>query len=158
MNQEYFSVALSPDLNLAIPLDSMGRVIQVEINDICTIPGVADFWYGAIAFKGSLLWVLDSDRYFNLGNQKQRHQKKITAVIVKEQQGESSARVALTTPKLEGIIALEPVSAKQLDREPESTLNMCCSGSIEDKARHTFILNPSKLLQQLHQTSDLVSA
>ncbi len=55
MNQEYFSVALSSDISLAVPLDSMGAVIQIEAKNICLIPGVADFWHGSNQLQGYII-------------------------------------------------------------------------------------------------------
>lgn len=63
MNQEYFTVALSTSVDLGLSLVDMGTVAQFEVKNICTVPGVANFWYGVVNFKGSLLWILDSDRF-----------------------------------------------------------------------------------------------
>ena len=158
MNQEYFGVALSPEVNLAIPLTSMGDVIQVEINNICPIPGVADLWHGAINFRGSLLWVLDSDRYFELNNEQNYRQEKYTAIIIKPNQADSSQKIALIVAKLQGIIALSPEHLEQLTKDSTSSLERCCSAVAEYETKRTFILNPTNLLKQLHQQSALVSA
>ena len=104
MSQEYFSVVLSSDINLAIPLDSIRTIAQVETKNICAIPGVANYWYGVVNFKGSLLWILDCDRYFDLNSQQNAHSKKLTVIIIKCDQ--DSRQVALVTPKLTGIITL----------------------------------------------------
>ena len=157
MNQEYFTVALSADTNLAVPLDNMGAVIQIEAKNICMIPGVAEFWYGAISFKGSLLWVLDSDRYFNLDRELDRYQKKLTAVIIKQNQGENLRKIALITAKLQGIFSIESEQLGQLPSDNiESSLQQCCSAISEYKTKRTFILDPVSLLEQLHQQSGLV--
>ncbi len=111
----------------------------------------------AINFKGTLLWVLDSDRYFDL-NSENIHQKKLTAVIIRQYKGESSAKIALITPKLEGIISLNSEQLEQLPNTSESPLQKCCSATTEDETKRTFILNPLSLLEQLHQQSVLVSA
>ena len=152
MNQEYFSVALSSDINLAIPLDNMGTAIQVETKNICVIPGVAEFWYGAVNFKGSLLWVLDSNRYFNLNHKQDRYQKKLTAVIIKKNQADDSQKLALIALKLQGIVALESEQLELLSsNNSESSLQKCCSAIAERQTKRTFILNPASLLEQLHQ-------
>lgn len=158
MNQEYFSVALSSNINLAVPLENMGTVLQIETKNICVIPGVADFWYGTVNFKGSLLWVLDSDFYFNLDSKKKHNQKKLTAIIIKQNQGESLAKIALVTPKLQGIISVVSKDLAQLPNDSKSPLQKCCSTAIEQETERTFILNPTSLLEQLHQQSAFVPA
>ncbi|MCC0176361.1 CheW domain-containing protein [Waterburya agarophytonicola K14] len=158
MNQEYFSVALSPEESLAIPLPNMGKVVQIETIDICAVPGIADFWYGVVNFKGSLLWVLDSDRYFNLNNKKEPLLKKLTAVIIKQSYSENSRKIALVTPQLSGIISLKSEQLKPLPDNFELALKDCCSAYINLETKRTFILNPINLLQKLHQQSSLASA
>ena len=65
MDREYFSFELSTGIDLALPLTDMKVATQFEVTNICVVPGVADFWYGVTNFKGSLMWVLDSDRFLN---------------------------------------------------------------------------------------------
>ena len=65
MDREYFSVELSTGIDLALSLTDMKVVAQFEAKNICIVPGVADFWYGVTNFKGSLIWVLNSDRFLN---------------------------------------------------------------------------------------------
>jgi len=159
MAQEYFSIALNSEISLAIPLDSIGEIIQLDIQGICTVPGVSAFWYGVINFKGSLLWILDSDRYFNLKSKRDRVQsKKIASVIIKSQQQDSFRQVAITTLKLEGIIAIESQQLEPLPEHTVANLKDCCSNVISAQNKHTFILNSADLLEQLHQQSSLLSA
>lgn len=160
MNQEYFSVALSSKIKLAVPLDSMGAAIQIETKNISAIPGIAEFWYGAINFKGSLLWVLESDRYFKLNSTPESLSKKATAIIIKRHSGENSARIALVTPKLHGIISIsgQQEGIRQLPDNGKSTLQQCCSHVVEQDSEQIFILNPTSLLDQLHQQSVLSPA
>ncbi|MGL4883703.1 MAG: chemotaxis protein CheW [Waterburya sp.] len=153
MQQEYFSVQLSPEINLGIPLSAMGAVVQLESNNICTIPGIADFWYGVVNFKGSLIWVLDSDRYFNFKNDKNILHKKLTAVTIKQQLDSSLRKIALVTQKLVGIVSLESHQLQQFPDHIPSRLRDCCSPASATNTQNTYILNPSNLLQQLHQQS-----
>lgn len=167
MNQEYFIVQLSPTINVGIPLENMGAVVQLEVDDICAVPGVSDFWYGVANFKGSLLWILDSDRYFELDSQSDITKRKMTAVILKHHVDESPRKIALVTQKIMGIVSLELSAINQLQElntsknSISSTLSKCCSPSEvmeNQKNISTYILNPVNLLQQLHQESILISA
>lgn len=153
MQQEYFSVQLSPEINLGIPLSAMGAVVQLENNNICTVPGIADFWYGVVNFKGSLIWVLDSDRYFNLKNDRNLLHKKLTAVTIKQQLDASLKQIALVTQKLVGIVSLESNHLQQFPEHIPPRLRDCSSTVIAIDTQNTYILNPSNLLQQLHQQS-----
>ena len=157
MNREYFSIVLSSELNLAIPLDNMGAVIQIKMTDICTVPGVANFWYGAINFKGSLLWVLDTNCYFELGQNNNHISKKLTAVIVKYHKHNNSKKLALVTPKLNGIIALDSAELKPAITNERYVWSDCCSGIFEGETESTFILNFTDLLKQLQSRSDLLT-
>ncbi len=156
MNQEYFSVQLASKIDLGIPLENMGTVIQLEVNNICPVPGVAAFWYGVVNFKGSLLWVLDSDRYFHLTSKQNKLKKKLTAVILKQDPAKSSKQIALVTQQLIGINSLE-AQHEEISENISSNLKNCCSASVVTETKNTYILNPANLLQQLHQQSSLVS-
>ncbi len=150
MNQEYFSVQLASKIDLGIPLENMGTVIQLEVNNICPVPGVAAFWYGVVNFKGSLLWVLDSDRYFHLNSKQNKLKKKLTAVILKQDPAKSSKQIALVTQQLIGITSLE-AQHEEISENISSNLKNCCSASVVTETKNTYILNPANLLQQLHQ-------
>ena len=150
MSQEYFSVVLSSDINLAIPIDSIRTIAQVENKNIRAIPGVANYWYGVVNFKGSLLWILDCDRYFNLDSRQNAHLKKLTIIVIK---GDRDFRqVALVASKLTGIITVDS-EFKQLTNSASSELANCCDNIIIDENKSTYILNSDRLLKQLHQQS-----
>ena len=89
IHQEYFTVELGSKITLGLPLNEMGIVAQFDIANICTVPGVAEFWYGVVNFKGSLLWILDSDRFFFFFFQRNKLPQKLTALVVKNQQLDS---------------------------------------------------------------------
>ena len=158
MAQEYFSIALTPQLSLAIPLDSISKIIQLDTKSICTVPGVSTFWYGVINFKGSLLWVLDCDLYFNLENNRENQSKTLASVVIKHQQQDSLRQVAVATHKLEGIITIEPQQLESLPQDTFTKLKDCCSNVIARQNKHIFILNSANLLEQLHHKSSLLSA
>ena len=158
MVSEYFSVELSPEINLGIPLSDMGTVLQFETKNICTVPGVADFWYGVVNYKGSLLWVLDSDRFFKLGSKRTFITKIFTALVLKPQIEKSQIQIAILTPKLVGIISPETNDLKELMDNTPSGLRVCCTATVEVETKNTYILYPANLLHQLNQHSTLVSA
>ncbi len=160
MNQEYFTVALSSEINLGLSLVDMATVAQFEAKNICLVPGVANFWYGVVNFKGSLLWVLDSDRFFNLNLNvpRNRQTQKLTTVILKNQQSVNQKRVAIVTQKLQGILSVEPSSLKPLTDDVCPALRECCSAIAQTELQTAYILDSAALLNRLHQQSILVSA
>ena len=151
MDREYFSVELSPGIDLAFSLSDMKVVVQFEVKNICVVPGVADFWYGVTNFKGSLIWVLNSERAFNIANNRQP--KKLTSVILHQQQAQ---KVAIVTRQLKGIISIEQDRFKPIENNT-SILSKCCSAVWETEDLSTYIIEPAALLQELQERSLLVS-
>lgn len=156
MDQEYFSIQLSDTTNLAIPLDNMGAVVQFESDSVCVVPGVAEFWYGVVNFKGSLLWILDSNHYFSFGNAQKSQGKKLTAVILKQQQEQSKKQVAIVAQKLLGIVELAVSTLEESSNIAPNLKNCSTLHSLLD-TKKTYILNPNNLLQQIHEQSALIS-
>ena len=184
MDREYFSVELSPRIDLALSLTDMKLVTQFEVKNICVVPGVADFWYGVTNFKGSLIWVLDSDRFFirSLMGETQgaggrtcvcpsnapsetapnrffnivndRQPKKLTSIILHQQQAQK--KVAIVTRQLKGIISVEQDRLKPIENDT-SILSKCCSAIVEAEDLSTYIIEPAALLLELQKRSLLVS-
>ena len=158
MNQEYFTVELASAINLGIPLVNMGTVAQFDRQSVCTVPGVANFWHGVANFKGSLLWVLDSDLFFNLSIQRNQRSQKLTAVILKSEASVSQQKVAIVTQQLKGIQTINPSCLKPIADNVHPQLRECCSAVVQTESQTTYIIDSAVLLQQLHQQSILVAA
>lgn len=157
MNQEYFTVELGSGMHLGVPLANMGTVAQFEVQNVCIVPGVANFWHGVVNFKGSLLWVLDSDRFFNLSIQKNKQPQKLTVIILKSEELVSQKKVAIVTQQLKGILTIEPSSLKPIANNVSPQLRECCAAIAQAESQTTYIIDSTALLQQLHQQSILVS-
>ena len=157
MQQEYFTIELTSTIRLGIPLVDMGTVTQFTRTEICTVPGVADYWYGVANFKGSLLWVLDSDRYFNSSSPATSTQR-LTAVVVKNHNLNAPKKIALVTQQLRGIVALEASELETLSENTPAELKESCSAMVQTNDGQIFIVDPAALLQQLEQKSSLISA
>ncbi|MEL6927811.1 MAG: chemotaxis protein CheW [Cyanobacteria bacterium J06600_6] len=156
--KEYFTVELSSQIVLGIPLDEMTTVVQFEASNICAVPGVADFWHGVANFKGSLLWILDSDRFFEIQQHAQKLKPKLTAVVIKNKSVSEQKQVAIITQSLLGIKALEISGDKSVSIPTDERLAQCCSGIGQtEEAKNVHILDSATLLQHLHQQSILVS-
>ena len=163
MIQEYFTVQLSDSIYLGLPLADMTTVAQFERQDICIVPGVAPFWYGVVNFKGSLLWVLDTDHLFNLDAKSDRLEvqsliQKPVAVVLSHQIEGIQKRVALVVQKLQGIVGIESNKLKSLPTSASSALQNLCTAMAEQDNQTIYILNSEVFLQQLHQQSTLTVA
>ena len=176
MNREYFSVELSTGIDLALSLTDMKVATQFEVTNICIVPGIADFWYGVTNFKGSLMWVLDSDRFLMHPLMGQRHKPHMTPAVRVEQAETSSAfpltktarqpqkvtsvilarqqaqKVAIVTRQLKGIISVEPDRLKPIENDT-SMLSKCCSAVVQTEALSTYIIDPAALLFELQKRS-----
>jgi len=157
MNQEYFAVELSGSINLGLPLSDIATVAQIEQKDICIVPGVAPFWYGVANFKGSLLWILDSDRFLNLETNKDRPSETLTAVVLTQEIEGNQRRIALVVQQLKGILTVESGKLKPLVNSVASALQNSCTATFATEDQDTYILNSTAFLRQLHQQSTLVS-
>ncbi|MGK7917178.1 MAG: chemotaxis protein CheW [Prochloraceae cyanobacterium] len=113
MIQEYFGIQLSQTVNLAVPLTDVKMVTRLEPEIICSIPGVAPYWLGVTNQEGSLLWVLDGERFFELDGVRDRQKQKLTALILTSTLQETQRRIALVVKALEGVVNLDSAYAGQ---------------------------------------------
>ncbi|MGK7939236.1 MAG: chemotaxis protein CheW [Crocosphaera sp.] len=110
MKKDYFSVELSNSIYLALPLENMGTVLQIEPEKICLIPGIFPSLLGVINYQGALLWVLDTDQFFNLESDFSTFQKSLTAIIMKSAVPGTRKKVALIVKKIQGVLNLSTQS------------------------------------------------
>ena len=110
MTKDYFGVELSQSVNLALPLENMGTVIQIEPDKICLVPGVSDHLLGVINHQGSLLWVLDTEQFFQIESDGQTWKQSLTAIIMKSSLPGTRKKVALVVKKIRGVLNLNPNS------------------------------------------------
>ena len=150
--REYFTIKLTAGIDLGIALADLVTVVQFAIRDICAVPGVAGFWYGVVNYRGSLLWVLDSDRFFGFDDNRQPAQK-LTAIVVRDRSSDRK-QVAVVTPQLKGIVAVASTEIESL-ADNQTRLHQCCSAIVPTSA--IYLLDSTLLLQQLHQRSTLVA-
>lgn len=147
-DREYFTIKLTAEIDLGVALADLVTVVQFATKDICAVPGVAEFWYGVVNYKGSLLWVLDSDRFFELDDNRKSTQK-LTAIVVRDRLSDHK-QVAVVTPQLKGIVAVAPTEIESLANN-EKRLHQCCSAIVPTSA--IYLLDSTLLLQQLSQRS-----
>ena len=158
MIQEYFTVRLSTEIHLGLALEDMATVAQFAQRDICLVPGVAPFWYGVINFKGSLLWVLDCRRFFNLNSQEELLKSQLTSVVLTHNLAGNIKKVALVVQQLSGIISVDLDKSTPVSASLSSALQSLCTAVVEKDGKTICILNTEAFLEQIYQQSPLMAA
>jgi twitching motility protein PilI len=149
MNREYFAVSLSASIQIGLSLEDMTTVTQFDRKSICVIPGVDPFWYGVVNFQGALLWVLDSDRFFNIESDKDYSRQQLTAIVLNRQLEGTNKRIALVVKQLQGLANVEPSNLQPIpDFLPDILKNLCTTSvNLNDRAIH--LIDSMALLQKL---------
>ena len=106
MIQEYCRLRVSPLLRIAIPVNYVDEVVQLQPQDISPIPGVNPCLLGVTNQRGSLLWVLHLEKFF--GIQPMPLAKPIVAIALRSEMPEIGIRrIACVVMALEEIITLD---------------------------------------------------
>ncbi len=162
MIQEYFGLELG-SVHLALPLVDLETVAKFEQKGICTIPGIASFWYGVFNYRGSLLWVLDTEQFLGLTAEKERSvgrmsadsaDQKLTAVVLSHQFQGSKRRVALVVRQLEGILSINQSQLESVS-SLSSSFSIYCTTKIEQDNKTFYVLDSETFLEQLYTSSEL---
>lgn len=83
MIQEYCRLRISPLLRIAVPVNSVSEVVQLQPQEISPIPGVNPCLLGITNQRGKLLWVLHLEKF--LGMQPMPLAKPIMAIAMRAQ-------------------------------------------------------------------------
>jgi len=155
MIQEYFGVQLSWNLSVALPLTSVGTVTRIETKKICVLPGVAPFWLGITNQQGSLLWVLDTEMFFELVVPKEQQERALTTIVLSGKFQGSSVRVAWIVNKLEGVLSiaksdLESSYLKSLPPPLDPKYQKVFPVAIEQRDRLLIVLDSAAFFETLH--------
>lgn len=107
MNLEFFSFQLADSLRIALPLTHVEKIIQIPQQQICPLPGIASYYAGIANYQGSLLWILDSEQFFNLVPSRSLKKTNLTAIVITLQTPEIRRRIAISVKRLNGILSLD---------------------------------------------------
>lgn len=152
MIQEYFGIELSNSVHLGLSLNDLEIVTRFTRQDICAIPGVAYFWLGVVNYKGSLLWILDTDRLLGLeDNRDNRLDSKLTVVVISYRSETSKKRVGLTLKQLEGILT---VDSQHLQPISSVVLKNLCAAVVEQDNKDIYILDTPAFMEQIYLRSE----
>ncbi|PSF36125.1 hypothetical protein C7H19_14085 [Aphanothece hegewaldii CCALA 016] len=107
MFPEFFSFQLADSIRIALPLAHVEKIIQIPQKQICPLPGIAPYWAGVANYQGSLLWILDSEQFFNLIQERSFKKTNWTVIVVTFQTSEIRRRIAISVKALNGIISVD---------------------------------------------------
>ncbi len=155
MVEEYFAVQLSHNLLVALPLTTVETVTRFQPNKVCPLPGVAPFWLGIINQQGSLLWVLDTDMFFELVVSKEQQEQTLTAIILSRKFEGSLVRVAWIVKKLEGMVSVPKSYLKSslietLPSPLKPKFQKVFPFAIEQHDRNLIVLDSAAFFETLH--------
>ncbi len=106
MIQEYCRLRVSSLLRIAVPVNYVDEVVQLQPQDISPIPGVDPCLLGLTNQRGSLLWVLHLEKF--LGIQPTPLSKPIIAIAMRAQMLDGGMRrLACVVMALEEIVMLD---------------------------------------------------
>lgn len=113
---DYFIVEIENAQKLGIPLEVVIEVININIKDVCPIPGVKANLLGVINQRGKLLWLLDLNQLLIDNNNYQKWKNNLTILVSKYQE----KQFGLVVKKLQEIkyinnTELQEVDSKTLD-------------------------------------------
>jgi chemotaxis signal transduction protein len=106
MIQEYCRLRVSSLLRIAIPVEHVDEVVQLQSQDISPIPGVHPCLLGITNQRGSLLWVLHLEKFFGIQPMPLAKTMKAIALRLVMSDGEIR-RLACVVMGLEEIITLD---------------------------------------------------
>ncbi|MBE9040582.1 chemotaxis protein CheW [Oscillatoriales cyanobacterium LEGE 11467] len=155
MAQDYFRVRVSGSVQLAVPLNQIETVLQIDRRLICPIPGVPSGLLGVVNRRGILTWVLDLSHFLELEPLSAPPNRKLAAIslipadsdAVPDKQT-SPKSVACIVEELEGIFT--PPKIKPIRKRLKSRLRPILVDLAYYENSGIAILNPTALLHTLY--------
>ena len=151
--QEYFCIGLSNGVYLGLSLEHIDKLIQLQPKDICLIPGIADFWWGVVNYKSSLLWVLDTEKFLAISGNKNKVKSQQNVLILHYLIGNYQKKLALVIKSLEGVIQVEQPQTESIVANASPILKNICDGFVRQAHKDIALVKTEILLEQLSQQS-----
>ena len=149
--QEYFCIGLSNSVYLGLSLDNIDKLITLQPQDICLIPGIADFWLGVINYKSSLLWILDLENFLDIAKNNQKIKSQQTVLILNYSIGNYQKKVGLIIKSLEGVFNFGQEQMIASCFTPK--LQNICQAFTTENEKDIALVKTELLLEQLSQQS-----
>ncbi|WP_107669220.1 chemotaxis protein CheW [Cyanothece sp. BG0011] len=151
MKKDYFGIELSKSIHLALPLENMGTVIQITPENICLIPGVSNYLLGVTNYQGALLWVLDTDQFFQIDSDLLNRKENLTAIIVKSSVSGKTKKVALVVKKIEGVLNIKTQSDNIASNYFASQFKHCLDKVVKKDNTVFGILNTETIFKTINK-------
>ncbi|MDJ0718763.1 MAG: chemotaxis protein CheW [Prochloraceae cyanobacterium] len=152
--EEYFKVELSDSVTLALPLVDIEIIENFFSQKISSIPGIASFWIGVVNQKGSLLWVLDTNLFFELDSSNTISAQKFTAVVLNSCVEGKNRRVALVVKQLKGVFSVKNSHVEPIPTPLESQWQSYCKGVILQEEQCIYVLDTVAFFTSLRGDSN----
>ena len=152
MIQEYCGVRVSRSLRVVLPVDSIREVLQLQPQEISSIPGVPPFLLGSINQRGNLLWVLHLESF--LGIKPTPLSNPLTAVIITAAFDDRTLRsVACVVHQVEEMLSLDTEQLQSIPANLPSRARQIFQGLAQYNAVTRCVLDPIALFQALNPVS-----
>ena len=151
--QEYFCIGLANSVYLGLSLEQVDKLIKIQPQDICLIPGIADFWLGVVNYKSSLLWILDIESFLGIAKNKKPGKSQQTVLILNYSTENYQKKVALVIKSIEGAIKMEQNQIESLGPTTSPMLKNICDAVARQDEKEIALVKTDILLEQLLQQS-----
>lgn len=147
---EYFGVELGGGVRVALSVGSVEEVLQLSAQEICPIPGVADWLVGICNYHGQPLWVLQLAQFLELPVPPTPPET-YTAVLLRDAQTNAQRHVAGVVHRLEGMVNLDTLAPLPSNLSPR--LRTLFQGLAQVEEHRWVVLEPAGLFATLQQPS-----
>ncbi|BAQ63304.1 chemotaxis protein CheW [Geminocystis sp. NIES-3709] len=144
---DYFIVELVGRKKVAIPLNQVQEVININCSDICPIPGVNNSLVGVTNHRGNFLWIVELSQFLFQQSLQNIGLNSLTILLTKIHHN----NLGLLVQKLGEIKTFYDVDKSFND----DSLNIChdyCQGIISD-TENIPIINLGNVKNSLNQTN-----
>ncbi|MGK7876379.1 MAG: chemotaxis protein CheW [Xenococcaceae cyanobacterium] len=154
MIQEYFGIQLSHSVRVALPLTDVETFAHIQRQRISPIPGVAKFWLGVANQRGSLLWVLDADQFFDLVPASDHQEQQLTAVVLTRLIQGTQRRVAWIVKELEGVLPVHSTQSQPLPPPLQPRFQTLFTATFKQDDKTIVVLDSEAFFQALRPQSN----
>ena len=116
---------------------------------------VAPFWLGVTHERGSLLWVLNGDRFFELVTESDSPEQNLAAVVLSCWLRETQRRVVLVVKEWLGVGSLYSSELEEVSWGLPSQFDSLFTSIVITDEKKYGLLDPMAFFEQLSQNSNL---
>jgi chemotaxis signal transduction protein len=144
-------VRVSRSLRLAIPVENIGEILQLQQQEISPIPGLPRWLLGTINNKGNLLWILHTEDFLGL-KPSPIPNSLIVLVVNITLPDRSIRRIACTVFEIEEIFSLDSEQLRPLPEKLPTRARELLQGLAKHNDVFRAVLDPHALFKILNPT------